>query len=762
MKRLFCMFLTLTLFLGLFSGCSPPPSPESTPTTAPCVPETTVPPETENPALEKLRNNLPRMDGSTSLIPLEAGIRAALFGISIEEATKDVRHTSSWSSFYNLLDGTVDLIFSVPLSAEQQALADEQGVGISAIPIARECFVFVVNAENPVDSLTQQQIRDIYSGKITNWSEVGGLDEEIIPYQRNRDSGSQNYMLAFMGDTPLMDAPSELRPASMVGLMDVIAVNDNSRAAIGYSVYAYAANMYGNGNEIKFIKVDGVAPSKQSCADWTYPLTGMNFAVIRADEPDGSPARQLVDWLLSKEGQWAVAEAGYVTIADTGYNYAEETIDKYEGVGLGASAMAEAPAREYVVYAEVPRFGGLPVDEHNHLTHLADAALQQEVNDWIDAQIPVVSAEYDHMIQVVNGLNGGEESGLYSLGFGGDDPVRCSAYVKNGYLSVAVSLCYWKNGNNEHYKYYRTETAVWDLLTGKKLTNEELFCQGVDIDQVLNAYLRNYTQYDRSEFWHDPEMKRDFVVLGKTGWHMTAEGIYIDYGSDAFVNGEFIPFDWFPDGVLAPEIPRDCTDAILADDTVRVIHRIRTSDRDLAYAYYADSETSDWCDVELLKEDFHPNAARINEDILNHLSTYFREETIRAYFEKLGYPELNNLWLRWYSDLLGGRYLLVQGSKPDVYLPETETFLYYPYDADLLYDLETGQRIHWTELLEVDWLANSTMRQSYPDIPIEVPYYEGLTTDWVRYYNDTEVLTVCLSDGEAHYYLYIPIDYMIF
>ena len=149
MKRLFCLFLTLTLILGLFSGCNTPPSPESTPTTAPCVPETvippdttppdetTVPPETEIPALEKLRNNLPRMDGSTSLIPLEAGIRAALFGISIEEATKDVRHTSSWSSFYNLLDGTVDLIFSVPLSAEQQALAEEQGAGISAIPIAR-------------------------------------------------------------------------------------------------------------------------------------------------------------------------------------------------------------------------------------------------------------------------------------------------------------------------------------------------------------------------------------------------------------------------------------------------------------------------------------------------------------------------------------------------------------------------------------------------------------------------------------------------
>ncbi len=65
-------------------------------------------------------------------------------------------------------------------------------------PVAKEGFVFVVSKDNPVESLTQQQIRDIYSGKITNWSEVGGNDEEIIPYQRNNDSGSQNYMNEFM------------------------------------------------------------------------------------------------------------------------------------------------------------------------------------------------------------------------------------------------------------------------------------------------------------------------------------------------------------------------------------------------------------------------------------------------------------------------------------------------------------------------------------------------------------------------------------
>lgn len=125
--------------------------------------------------LLELRQNLPVMDGSTSLIPLEAGIRAAIFDIFIEEATKEARHSTTWDAFYHLLNGSVDLIFSVPLSEEQKAIADEQSVGLSMIPAARECFVFVVNADNPVDSLTQQQIKDIYSGKITNCSQVGGL-----------------------------------------------------------------------------------------------------------------------------------------------------------------------------------------------------------------------------------------------------------------------------------------------------------------------------------------------------------------------------------------------------------------------------------------------------------------------------------------------------------------------------------------------------------------------------------------------------------
>ena len=133
---------------------------------------------------------LPRTDGSTSAAPLEIGLKSGFLGIPYDQAKELVSHTTTHDSFKRLINGEVDLIFSVPISEEQQKMADEAGVTLFMEPVAREGFVFVVNEDNPVDSLTSEQLRKIYSGEITNWSQVGGNDEPILPYQRNTDSGS--------------------------------------------------------------------------------------------------------------------------------------------------------------------------------------------------------------------------------------------------------------------------------------------------------------------------------------------------------------------------------------------------------------------------------------------------------------------------------------------------------------------------------------------------------------------------------------------
>lgn len=779
MKRLICMILSLLLTVSVFVGCGNNPPETVDPSTAPAVsettlpPETTVPPETTDPMIVKLRANLPKMDGSTSLIPLEAGIRAAIFGKSIGEAAKDVLHTTSWGSFYNLLNGTADLIFSVPLSEEQLAIAAEQGATLESVPIAMEGFVFVVNAENPVDTLTRDQLRDIYSGRITNWAQVGGLDEEIIPYQRNRDSGSQNYMLTFMGSTPLTDAPTELRPASMGGLMDAIAVNDNSRAAIGYSVYAYAADMYGNGNEIKFIQVDGVAPCKQTFADGTYPLMGYNYIIFNAAEPEDSPARLLVEWILSDHGQTAVADAGYVAVKDIDYNYAETTIDKYEGNGTGAPA-GERPSSEYVLIGQnpwdtyvTPSVVQLSDGTRTYrIPHLTDPALEEKINSWIDEQMVWVRELRPELEEMLR--NTTSDYPLYEFGLAYSNAMAegmdgaCCITAKNGYLSVAVALGYTYSNGGAFPRFYRTETAVWDLLSGERVAPEALFCQGVDIDQVLNDYIREYSQTEQDVFEDQPDMKRDFLSLPATGWHLTHDAIYIDFGDPYFSHGMRIALDRLPDGTLVSETLRDFTHCIASDQDVHVRRQFWMNERDFHHTYISDGSIA--CD--LLNEDAHPNAAKINREILRYLNTYFTDQAVFNYFISVGCAEneiRNSLWGRhWYTSNLGNRYLFFFGGMTEVYKVDTDTFENYPHSGSIIYNLETGEQISWTEMLQGDWLENATMTQSYPYLEIQDPHYEGMTLLWVRYEPSENCLYVCLRDGAITYDLTVPGKFFLY
>ncbi len=718
MNRLLCLILAMLVLCG----CTAPATPTQTSPTIPTVPSTTepVPPPTLSAEARALQDCFPTIDGSTSLIPLEAGIRAAIFGISPEEAQQHVIHSTTWDSFYNLIMGRVDMIFSCPLSPDQYELAAEEHITLELVPVAMEGFVFVVNSSNPVDSLTQQQLRDIYSGKITNWKEVGGRDEEILPYQRNYDSGSQNFMRAFMGDTPLMDAPLEMRPASMEGLMDVVAINDNASGAIGYSVYAYAANMYGNGNEIKFIEVDGVAPSKKTFADKRYPLLGQNYAVFNADEPEECPVRDLVRWMTSYEGQLAIAKAGYVTADDIGFDYEEMTLSRYEGTGSGPKAQDPEAYRWTTTQQRLLEWGNacseyLPLTVEDgvcKVTCLTDKKLEAEVNAFIAEQMQWVPGQRDKLAGWVQSQLRGEEYGRYSMDipwFFGDAIPRdldhaCLVTADNGYLSVAVTVCGANNMGESSGIYQRTETATWDLLTGKRLTPEDLFCKGVDVDAVLNEYIHRWSE-SPADYWSIyPELKQDFVALPQTGWHLTHDAIYFDMANPYFHAGARISLDKLPDGTLTAGAARSMEGCFTGEDVL--CHRIfNSTDRDLYYEYNVDRLVS--CGY--LKEEVHPNAAAINTQVRDHLNAHFTREAIVSWYAQRGVGEEQlDLWmLDWGLENLGGKYLVFRGTKP--YLPEELGDLQYPFDVLMIFELDTGRRVEWEELLLEGWHEHATV-----------------------------------------------------
>ena len=124
-----------------------------------------------------------------------------------------------------------------------------------------------MNEDNPVQSLTRQQLRDIYAGKITNWKDVGGEDADIVAFQRREDSGSQTlFQKLLIQGGELMDAPTELAPALMGELVDDIAEYNNAANAIGFSVYYYISEMYSKPG-LRLLAVDGVTPSADTIAD---------------------------------------------------------------------------------------------------------------------------------------------------------------------------------------------------------------------------------------------------------------------------------------------------------------------------------------------------------------------------------------------------------------------------------------------------------------------------------------------------------------
>lgn len=256
----------------------------------------------------------PIIDGSTATIPLSEAMTAKALGISREQAAGITYHTKTSNAFQRLINREADLILSGGLNEQKIAQAAEKGIELEAYALAKEGFVFMLNGNNPVKNLTTTQIQDIYQGKITNWSELGGNDAEIIPFQRNANSGSQSIMKnTVMKGLEMMTPKTETLIGAMGEIVDAVAEFDNSENSIGYSVYYYFSQMH-NRSEVALASVDGVEPNDDNIRDGSYPFTIEYCVMIRKDEPEDSPVRKIVNFLLSEEGAKLVSDTGFVSV----------------------------------------------------------------------------------------------------------------------------------------------------------------------------------------------------------------------------------------------------------------------------------------------------------------------------------------------------------------------------------------------------------------------------------------------------------------
>ena len=261
---------------------------------------------------------LPRMDGATALYPVYAAFVQAVYPDSMKDMNAvDFENTitcsTTGSAYRRIVDGKCDIIFVAGPSEEQEAYAREKGVELNYTPIGREAFVFFVHPDNPVSSLTLEEIRKIYAGETTRWDQLGvqGLGS-IRAFQRDEGSGSQTALERFvMRDTPLMPAEKQNVVADMGGIVERVSAYQNHKNAIGYSFRFYCTALMKN-FDVKLLAVNGIEPTVENIENGTYPLASSFYAVTRSDADENT--RALVDWIRGPQGQALIEKTGYTPL----------------------------------------------------------------------------------------------------------------------------------------------------------------------------------------------------------------------------------------------------------------------------------------------------------------------------------------------------------------------------------------------------------------------------------------------------------------
>ncbi len=256
--------------------------------------------------------NYPKVDASLAIHPLVDAIAADFLAIPETDLTFEYTQTRSSEVYHNLIDGKVDVIFAAEISEEDKQYAKEQGVELNIIPATSSAFVFIVNSENPINDLSIKEVQQIYTGEITDWSQVGGKNSPIIAYQRPTGSGSQTAMLSLvMKDKKIAIPPTEQVQGEMGELINAVAEYDNAENAIGYSYFYYVNTMYKR-DTIKMLAINGVKPSIETIKSGEYPIYTNGFIVIRSDADENT--KKWVEAVLSERGSKIIEEAGYVPV----------------------------------------------------------------------------------------------------------------------------------------------------------------------------------------------------------------------------------------------------------------------------------------------------------------------------------------------------------------------------------------------------------------------------------------------------------------
>ena len=293
MKRVITFALTIILVLAM-AGCSQ--SGSSAPAASTAAPAAAAPETTAAPAVEKLSGTV-STDGSTSMEKV-IGVLKESFEAANEGVSVTYNPTGSGTGIKAVQEGRCDIGLS-----SRALKAEEEESGLVGTTLAIDGIAVIVNPANTVEDLDVETIAKIYTGEITNWSEVGGEDGEIVLIGREAGSGTRG---GFEEITGTVDKCQYLQELSSTG--DVITAVSQNPGAIGYASLASVKDT------VKALKVAGVAPSEETVKDGSYLIQRPFVLVTKKDVVLPQAAQAFFDYATSSDANEVISAAGVVPV----------------------------------------------------------------------------------------------------------------------------------------------------------------------------------------------------------------------------------------------------------------------------------------------------------------------------------------------------------------------------------------------------------------------------------------------------------------
>ena len=231
---------------------------------------------------------------------------------------KAKEYVSSYSvsdAYKKIIEEDTEVVLATDIDQDTLDWIKANNVEVEITPIAKDAIVFFNNNQNPVTNLTVNNIKDIYSAKVTNWSEVGGENLDIIAYPPKEDTEEVYMLTKFMGSRNVAKPGLRIPDVTVTKVYDAVSKYlDTRKKAIGYTTYNNSKNITDYDN-VRTLSINGVVPTDESIRSGEYAGAMNIYAIIKKDTPVNSQTRNFVNYILSQNGQDIINEGGYINLS---------------------------------------------------------------------------------------------------------------------------------------------------------------------------------------------------------------------------------------------------------------------------------------------------------------------------------------------------------------------------------------------------------------------------------------------------------------